>query len=160
MEIISGIALILLTLVGYSGGSVLAGKGRVVAPGLFDVLVTIFLWAGALTTRDGLGRWTAVFVWVLVAGLVGALITALKRSRLEPEPAKAPDYASGPLPRRLWESWKAFAARIGDYQGRMLLIWFYFLVVTPFGLITRLFSDPLRTGQVPAMGGTTNAMTH
>ena len=33
---------------------------------------------------------------------------------------------------------------MGEFQSRILLIYFYFLVVTPFGLVTRLLSDPLR----------------
>jgi hypothetical protein len=40
--------------------------------------------------------------------------------------------------------WKSFAARMGNYQGRMLLAVFYFIVITPWGILVRLFSDPLQ----------------
>ena len=46
--------------------------------------------------------------------------------------------------RRWWERWKAFAAEMGNYQGRTLLAFFYFIVVTPIGIPLRLFGDPLR----------------
>ena len=46
--------------------------------------------------------------------------------------------------RRLWERWKTIAQKIGTFQSRVLLIVFYFLILPPFGLGVRLFSDPLR----------------
>ncbi|MBN1937814.1 MAG: hypothetical protein JW934_24360 [Anaerolineae bacterium] len=32
---------------------------------------------------------------------------------------------------------------MGNFQGRVLLAFFYFGIVTPFGLLVRLFADPL-----------------
>ena len=45
---------------------------------------------------------------------------------------------------RIWTGLKELGAYIGDFQARWLLTVFYFVVATPFGLILRLFSDPLR----------------
>ncbi len=45
---------------------------------------------------------------------------------------------------RFWQRWKAFAHIIGNFQSRLLLSIFYFLVLSPFGLGVKLFSDPLR----------------
>lgn len=45
--------------------------------------------------------------------------------------------------KRLWQGWKEIAGYIGDFQSRLLLTIFYFTVLVPFGLIVRLFSDPL-----------------
>ena len=45
--------------------------------------------------------------------------------------------------RRLWQSWKRIAYKIGDAQARILLTIFYFLIVAPFALAIRLFTDPL-----------------
>jgi hypothetical protein len=36
------------------------------------------------------------------------------------------------------------AGVIGDFQSRVVLSLFYFLIVLPFGLVIRLFGDPLR----------------
>ena len=51
---------------------------------------------------------------------------------------------------RLWRGWQELARHIGDFQARLLLTVFYFTVFVPFGLITRLFLDPLhvRRGSV------------
>lgn len=46
--------------------------------------------------------------------------------------------------KKAWETWKAFARKVGDFQTRIVLTLFYFVVVAPFGLALRAFSDPLR----------------
>jgi len=43
----------------------------------------------------------------------------------------------------LWERWKRFGKRIGDFQARALLSIFYFIILAPFALIIRWVSDPL-----------------
>jgi hypothetical protein len=45
--------------------------------------------------------------------------------------------------RNLWEWWKRVGKRIGDFQARFLLLLFYFLILGPFALAIRCFSDPL-----------------
>jgi hypothetical protein len=50
--------------------------------------------------------------------------------------------------KRLWQAWKELAHRIGNFQARVVLTIFYALLA-PFGVGTRLFSDPLRTKNLP-----------
>jgi len=45
--------------------------------------------------------------------------------------------------RNLWEWWKRVGKRIGDIQARLLLTFFYFVVLGPFALAIRWGSDPL-----------------
>jgi hypothetical protein len=47
------------------------------------------------------------------------------------------------LLRRLWERWKVIAHIIGNFQARVLLTAFYFVIVPPFALIVKAFKDPL-----------------
>lgn len=54
------------------------------------------------------------------------------------------------LLKRLWEAWKRLAHRIGNFQARVLLTVFYAVLVLPFGVLTRLFADPLRIKRKPA----------
>jgi len=54
-----------------------------------------------------------------------------------------------PLWRRAWERWKIIAHVIGNFQARLLLSLFYFLIVPPFALIVRLMKDPLSLRGVP-----------
>ena len=46
--------------------------------------------------------------------------------------------------RQLWERWTRVAHTIGVFQSRVALSLFYFLILAPFGIGVRLFSDPLR----------------
>lgn len=45
--------------------------------------------------------------------------------------------------RRLWERCKRVLRRVGDVQARVLLSLFYFVVLGPFALAVRCWSDPL-----------------
>ena len=42
-----------------------------------------------------------------------------------------------------WEGWKRFGRRMGDLQGRLILIIFYFVILAPFAVLLRLAADPL-----------------
>ena len=44
----------------------------------------------------------------------------------------------------VWEFWKKVAQFIGDVIARVVLTFFYFTLVLPFGLGVHLFGDPLR----------------
>ncbi len=50
-----------------------------------------------------------------------------------------------PTWRNLWEGWKVIAFKIGLVQSRILLTVLYVIVVAPFGIMVRVFSDPLGT---------------
>jgi hypothetical protein len=51
--------------------------------------------------------------------------------------------------KRYWQSWKPVAHAVGTFQARVLLTLFYAVLVLPFGLFVRLFSDPLRIKSRP-----------
>jgi len=46
--------------------------------------------------------------------------------------------------KRFWEAWKKIAHAIGNFQARVLLSVIYAILILPFGLAVRFFSDPLR----------------
>lgn len=50
---------------------------------------------------------------------------------------------------RAWNSWKKFARAIGNFQARVFLSVFYGLLLLPFGLVARLFADPLKIKRRP-----------
>jgi hypothetical protein len=62
--------------------------------------------------------------------------------------------------RSLWSAWKRLAHRIGNFQARVLLTILYSVVVLPFGVAARLFSDSLRTKHRPAGWTPTAPETH
>ncbi len=45
--------------------------------------------------------------------------------------------------RAAWHRWKRLAEKIGHFQAKLLFGLLYFLIVTPFALGVKLFSDPL-----------------
>ncbi|MCC7260998.1 MAG: hypothetical protein IT369_00615 [Candidatus Latescibacteria bacterium] len=45
--------------------------------------------------------------------------------------------------KRAWQRWLRIATVIGDFQARVVLSLFYFVIALPFGLLVRLFADPL-----------------
>ena len=61
--------------------------------------------------------------------------------------------------RQAWKAWREIAAYIGDFQARLLLTIFYFTVLAPFGLLVRLFSDPLRVRNLETDSGWTKRET-
>lgn len=146
MDLFSGLALVLLALVGYSVGAIIGGKDRSPTPQLLDLAVVVVLWIIALFSRSALGKWTAIGVWLVAGGLVSFVLSSARRDKM-PSKAKKTVISSqqSNFSKRLWEGWKSFAIEMGNYQSRILLALFYFLVITPFGILVRLFSDPLRT---------------
>ncbi len=48
-----------------------------------------------------------------------------------------------PWLRAAWQRWKRLAEKIGHFQAKLLFGLLYFLIVTPFALGVKLFSDPL-----------------
>ncbi len=56
---------------------------------------------------------------------------------------KKADTSEKSLPRRIWEGWKKIARKIGDFNARVILTVFYFILLMPFAVMVRLFTDPL-----------------
>lgn len=136
------VALILFVLVGHSIGAIVGSRGRIASPRLLDLGLIVALWIVALLTRSMLGKWLSIGVWMLVAGVVAWAWTSARRASLPVDKTPGPAPA-GSFFKRLWQDWTRFAVRLGNFQGRVLLAFFYFGIVTPFGLLVRLFADPL-----------------
>ncbi len=62
--------------------------------------------------------------------------------------------------KNLWSAWKRIAHKIGNFQARVILTVLYAIVVLPFGLAVRLFSDPLRIKHRPTRWLDHPAETH
>jgi hypothetical protein len=50
---------------------------------------------------------------------------------------------------RALQAWKRLVRVIGNFQARILLTVFYGIIVFPFGIVARVFSDPLRIKRPP-----------
>ena len=147
MNFLGEVALMLFMLVGYSSGAVIAGRGRKRMPGLLDLGIIVLLLAAALATRSIFGKWVALPIGLVTSGLISALLTTVRYGDITTtREARQTLAKKGPL-HLLWDGWKAFSVDIGNYQGRVLFAFFYFLVVTPFGIGVRIFRGPSWTKQ-------------
>jgi hypothetical protein len=148
MSLLSFIVLFLLTLLGYSVGAVIAAPGKRPSPLVLDLIAILLLWVGAFLTRQNLGKWLAVLVWLaggLLAGSIMVKLQAYKRYAVDKF-----EVFQNPSPwRRVWQRWSHFSMKTGDFQSRALLAYLYFTVVLPFALLYRVFEDPLRLRKVP-----------
>jgi hypothetical protein len=147
MEVLSVVVLIALTLLGYSIGSVTVGKGRKIAPYLPDIVIIASLWACALATRQMAATWLALLLWLLIGAAVGAIHMALRRSYLPALKMKGAPPPGDSSKKGLMSRWRDFSYPMGEFQGRIIMIFFYFILVTPFGLLARAVSDPLKLGR-------------
>lgn len=62
--------------------------------------------------------------------------------------------------KRAWKNWKQAAHAVGTFQARVLLTIFYAVLVLPFGIFARLFSDSLRTKYRPTQWAERPSATH
>lgn len=142
MDFLSNLGLVLLTMVGYSIGCVLPGKKYEVTAELFDGGTIVVLWVGALVFSFE-EKWFSIFLWFGIGILIGLLITLVVRSTLPPADIEVLIEKKKNVFQKLWVEWKIFAFRMGNFQGRLILLLFYFTIVTPFGIINRFSRDPL-----------------
>ena len=55
--------------------------------------------------------------------------------------------------KRLWRGWLFVARKIGYVQSQLILTLVYFVVIAPFALAVRFFSDPLCLRRSPSWRG-------
>lgn len=148
METLSFVALILLSLVGYSiGATIKAGKSVQLKPQILDLVIMSFIWSGVIYSRVvfDLNKWLIILVWIALSIMIGVLATwsrKLAKERVSID--QGLPQASGSLPHRIWQSWGNISGRMGNFQSRIILSLFFFILVLPFALIAKLLSDPLR----------------
>jgi len=143
MTLFSWIGLFVLTLVGYSIGRVVFSKRRQMGAELPDGIMLAFLWVLVTAVQPPQG-WVPHIAWPALALIMGMAHTLI--SRPAPQPADDQSYPpenAGNFLKRVWAAWKSFAFRLGNFQGRLILLLFYFTILMPFGIINSVFRDPL-----------------
>ncbi len=143
MNLLSIIALFMLIPVGYASGVTAATRWKTVKPTILDLLMVLLLWIGAFFFRDTLGHLLSILIWLLLGFGLGWILARIRYSSLEAGEIPTLDQG-GRIWRRLWQRWVYFAEEMSNFQSRMLIGYFYFSVVLPFGLIARLGDDPLQ----------------
>jgi hypothetical protein len=147
MAIFSFIVLILLSLVAYSSGAVMrGGKTAEIRPRIIDLLAMLLIWGGTIYSRLAfvVNKWFLVAIWFGISYALGTVIVSFRKHNSAKKPAdtRAPGSSRNPF-KNLWKTWQQFSRRMGAFQSRILLSLFYFFLVTPIGLVIKIFSDPL-----------------
>jgi len=147
VHVLALIALLLLSLFGYSLGVVVrAGKSPVRKASVFDLLAVAVLWAAAIFARGriGLGPWLMVLAGIAAGFVLGFAVSlaagasgAVSMSVVEPH-LDAPKVAG-----RRFRAWRRFSYKVGTFQSQVFLGLIFTVLFAPVGLGVRLFSDPL-----------------
>jgi len=151
MEVISIVAMILLTLLGFCAGITLkAGKSAIVQPGLIDLILVLILWIIIIILRLSLdiNHWLYLVIGLGLGVVTGYLSAVPRQFNLQPALAPQPSGdVSANAVTRTWQTWTAFSKRLGHVQTRIFLAYFYLILVAPVAVMVRLFSDPLSIGK-------------
>jgi hypothetical protein len=147
MNTLSFIALILLSLVGYSGGSASkAGKDVDLKPKIIDLVLVAAIWAGAIYSRitQDLNKWLLILIWLILSIILGVIAVSLRKLP-EEKSVSQQDLPKTPANvfKKIWQSWNDFSKRMGSFQSRILLSLFFFILVSPYAIAVKVFSDPL-----------------
>lgn len=147
MEALSYIVLVLLSLVGYSGGATgRAGKKVDLKPVLLDLVLVALIWAVAVYSRltYDFNKWLLILVWVGISVVVGIAAVSFRRLQRENESQQQEtEYPSSGIFKRLWHRWTGFSKRMGSFQSRVMLSFFFFVIVSPAAVLIKVLGDPL-----------------
>jgi hypothetical protein len=148
MGIFSFLVLILLSLVGYSAGVTIRSRKFIEPkPRLVDLVLVAIIWIGAIYSRAALSvnRWLLILVWFILGLAIGYLSHWPQKTGAKKLPSvqKRQD-GPGKIAKRFWNNWSDFSKKMGNFQSRILLSFFFFIFVTPIALLIRAFADPLR----------------
>jgi hypothetical protein len=161
LELFGALVLILLTMVSYASGITLAARRREYPTAVLDLIVVAGLWVLMFWLRPQLDRLPLLAVTVSLGVIVGIIIGAIRlaghdEARVLPKselPEHAQEKVVTAVPtnifKRGWQRWGNFSERMGNIQGRLLMGFFYFIIVTPFGLVAHIFTDPLHIKKSP-----------
>jgi hypothetical protein len=148
VRFLATLAVLLLSLVGYSLGVVLkSGKTGVRKPVAPDVLLALLMWAGILYTRSQveLSTWILFGIWIAAGILLGWIVTAVKGpSAGDQGAAVEPVHVKKHGEFKRWKAFREYSMKIGAFQSQILLGMLFLVVFLPVGLAVRLFSDPLK----------------
>lgn len=148
MEALSYIVLVLLSLVGYSGGAAArAGKSRDLKPNISDLILVMLIWGAAIYSRLNfdVDKWLLILAWIGMAVVVGMIAVSFRRWPVKDESDKdrAEDRPSG-IFKRLWRRWTLFSKRMGSFQNRVMLSLFFFIIISPVAMLITVLGDPLK----------------
>lgn len=159
--LIGTLVLLLLTMVSYAGGITLAAQRREYPVAIVDLAAIAGLWLVIFRVRPQLEHLLLLAFTIALGVASGFVVGAVRLARQDVAnilpTSELPEHARDRVETAVaanffkcaWYRWNDFAARMGNVQGRLLMGFFYFFIVTPFGLVARLFTDTLAIKKPP-----------
>ena len=145
MNFLSGLGLVLFCSVGYSTGATFLQGNKQYVPRIFDIIIVTTVCIVALLSREFIGKWIALLIWFFISGILGYLLRLISPSISQIDPKKpAVVHPEKNNLKRMKKWWTDVSQQIGNYQSRLLLMFIYFIIVVPYGVILLLTGDPLR----------------
>jgi hypothetical protein len=144
MVVLGAIALLLVSLGGYSFGASVTTRRKQVTPGPWDLLAVAGCWAVGLYARGAVTHWPAMLLSFAFAFTVGATVVGLRSRRAPARKAGVHGGAKAPT------GWMEIVQGAGQFQSHLLMSLFYFTVLMPFGIGASLFGDPLKMRRAEA----------
>ncbi len=147
MNVLATIAVLLLSLVGYSLGSVLRfGRKPVRKPVTGDILAVILIWAALIFggSRLATGKWALLGIGTAAGLVLGFLMSLLLGySKSEARSAAQAHPAAPTEPHKRFRAWRELSSKLGTFQSQILLGLLFLIAFAPVSLGVKLFSDPL-----------------
>ena len=140
--ILAYIGNILLSMVGYSIGRVLPQRDQYLSAELYDGVALLVLWAASFSFNIH-PLWNSQLFWMEISFLVGLLITTLFQPHPQNHSPNLLRTENTEVPKKFLNSWKNFIFHYGNFQSRLILLFFYFTVLLPFGIFQKIFKDSL-----------------
>jgi hypothetical protein len=154
VEALSYVVLVLLSLVGYSGGATgRAGKNIDLKPVVLDLILVVLIWSAEIYSRLMLdfNKWLMILVWVGASAVVGIVAVTFRRlPRDTPPEQEGMQETASSFFQRFWHRWKAFSRRMGSFQSRVMLSLFFFIIISPAAVLIKGLGDPLRIKKTKA----------
>jgi len=148
VKFLAALAVLLLSLVGYSLGAVLRfGKKPSRKPSAWDIGLVLLMWAGVIASRIALpvNKWLMLAVWIgagLVLGFISSLLLGYSKGEAQAA-ALARTVGPSDAPRKAFRAWRDLSAKLGTFQGQIFLGLLFLVVFAPVSLAVKIFSDPL-----------------
>jgi hypothetical protein len=114
---------------------------------IFDILLVIAIWISLFVASSN--QEVLLIHFIALSFLAAFVFGLFRKSRQSANEIYAEGIIQGiSVWQKIKMRWISFAGRLGGTQSRMILGLFYFFVFTPFGIISRVFSNPIQKKKV------------
>jgi hypothetical protein len=156
LEALTYVVLVLLSLVGYSGGATSqAGKNTDLKPVILDLILAVLIWAAAIycqLTCD-FNKWLMILAWIGISAVLGIVTEFFRRLQRRNESKQQQiENLTSALFKRLWHRWVDLSRRMCSFQSRIMLSLFFFILISPAAMMIKVLKDPLQIKKKKVMG--------